>query len=143
MPNQGGIVTDMTDVQPYRPPSLARIAEIIRRDLQDDRERDAKRLIFGFADGFRSADDKAALIADEPSSTGDLGFDAALAGTAEYFAREAGLPSPEWTDGPGRFAEPWWFWAPRPVYHAYVLARTPAPFFRHGVFIAEEVFTRV
>jgi hypothetical protein len=113
----------MPDAPPYRPPSLARIAEVIRRDLEDNRERDAKRLIFGFADSFRDAGDKSALIAGEPQPTGD--------------------PAPEWTEAPGRFLETWWFWAPRPVYHAYVLARTPAPFFRHGVFIAEEVFTRV
>jgi hypothetical protein len=133
----------MPDAPPYRPPSLARIAEVIRRDLEDNRERDAKRLIFGFADSFRDAGDKSALIAGEPQPTGDPRFDAVLAGTAEYFAREAEIPAPEWTEAPGRFLETWWFWAPRPVYHAYVLARTPAPFFRHGVFIAEEVFTRV
>ncbi len=125
--------------------SLADIAGIMREDLAKGRTQDALRLLFGFADDFRGSSDagKALLIAGEPPPTGDGGFDALLAGAAEFFAREVGLPAPEWADGPARYAEPWFFVASGPALHAYVLARTPIAFAAHGVFIAREVFDRV
>jgi hypothetical protein len=55
---------------------------------------------------------------------------------------EAQIPVPEWADGDGRFAEPWWFVTSRPAFHAYVLAQTPSSFARHGVFVAREAFDR-
>jgi transcriptional regulator with XRE-family HTH domain len=125
--------------------SLAELAETIGRDLREGHERDALRLIFGFADDFRgsSRPGRIALLAQEPPLTGDVRFDAALAGIAELFASEAGIGAPPWVNGPGRFAEPWWFVASRPAFHAYTLAHTPALLARHGVFMAREVFDRV
>lgn len=124
--------------------SLAELAQTIQEDLKQDRERDALRLLFGFADDFRgsSRPGQAALLADEPAPTGDTRFDAALAGVAEFFADESAIPAPRWVDGPGRFVEPWWFVASRPAFHAYTLANTPAVFARHGVSMAREVFDR-
>lgn len=125
--------------------SLAELARPIEEDLGEGRERDALRLLFGFADDFRgsSRPGRIALLADEPPATGDARFDAALAGVAEFFAREATIPTPPWIDGPGRFVQPWWFVASLPALHAYTLAHTPAVFARHGVFMAREVFDRV
>jgi transcriptional regulator with XRE-family HTH domain len=125
--------------------SLAELAQTIKEDLGEGRERDALRLLFGFADDFRgsSRPGRIALLADEPPATGDARFDAALAGVAEFFAREAAIPAPSWIDGPGRFVKPWWFVASLPALHAYTLAHTPAVFARHGVFMAREVFDRV
>ncbi len=124
--------------------SLAELAQTIKEDLEDGRERDAVRLLFGFADDFRgsSRPGKIALLKDEPSGIGDARFDAALAGLAEQFAAEAAIVAPAWVNGPERFVEPWWFVASRPAFHAYTLAHTPAVFARHGVFIAREVFDR-
>lgn len=124
--------------------SLAELAQTIEDDLKDGRERDALRLLFGFADDFRgsSRPGKIALLRDEPPGTGDARFDAALAGVAELFAAEAAIVPPAWVNDPERFVEPWWFVASRPAFHAYTLARTPAVFARHGVFIAPEVFDR-
>jgi len=124
--------------------SLAELSPTISEDLLGDRESDALRLLFGFADDFRgsSRPGRIALIAEEPPSTGDARFDAALAGIAEFFAAEAGIAAPLWVNGPGRFLEPWWFVASRPAFHAYTLANTPALFARHGVFLAREVFDR-
>jgi transcriptional regulator with XRE-family HTH domain len=125
--------------------SLAELAETIRVDLDEGRERDALRLLFGFADDFRgsSRPGRMALIRDEPTLTGDNGFDAALAGVAELFAAEGAISAPSWVNGPTRFVEPWWFVASRPGFHAYTLANTPALLARHGVFMAGEVFDRV
>jgi transcriptional regulator with XRE-family HTH domain len=124
--------------------SLEQLAAMIADDLGDGREHDALRLLFGFADDFRgsSRPGKITLLQTEPPQTGDARFDAALAGTAEFFAREAAIPTPGWVDAPDRFVEPWWFVASRPAFEAYTLAHTPAVFARHGVFIAREVFDR-
>jgi transcriptional regulator with XRE-family HTH domain len=124
--------------------SLAELSPTISEDLRGKRESDAVRLLFGFADDFRgsSRPGRIALIAEEPPTTGDPRFDAALAGVAEFFAAEAQIAVPAWVNGPGRFVEPWWFIASRPAFEAYTLANTPALFARHGVFVAREVFDR-
>ena len=124
--------------------SLRDLAEQIKLDLTEGKEQDAARLLFAFADDFRGSPrpGKISLISDEPMPTGDVRFDAALAGLAEFFAAEAQIPVPDWTGGEGRFAEPCWFITSRPSFHAYVLAHTPASFARHGVFVAREVFDR-
>jgi len=124
--------------------SLAELSQTISEDLERGSERDALRLLFGFADDFRgsSRPGRIALLTDEPPLTGDARFDAALAGVAEFFAAEGALAAPTWVNKPARFVEPWWFVASRPAFHAYTLANTPACFARHGVFIAREVFDR-
>jgi transcriptional regulator with XRE-family HTH domain len=124
--------------------SLAEIGQTIGEDLEQGRERDALRLLFGFADDFRgsSRPGRIALLRDVPPRTGKTRFDAALGGVAEFFAGEGGIPPPAWVNEPERFVEPWWFVASRPAFHAYTLANTPAVFARHGVFIAREVFDR-
>lgn len=124
--------------------SLEEIAQVMREDLNNGQEDDALRLVFGFADDFRgsSRPGRIALLRDEPPPTGDPRFDAALAGTAEFFAAEADIVAPSWVEGSGRFVEPWWFVSSRPAFDAYALQHTPAVFARHGVFIAREVFDR-
>jgi transcriptional regulator with XRE-family HTH domain len=124
--------------------SLEQLAPEIAEDLALAREHDALRLLFGFADDFRgsSRPGKISLIREKPPGTGDPRFDAALAGTAEFFAREGDLAAPGWVEEPDRFVEPWWFATDRPAFEAYTFAHTPAVFARHGVFIAREVFDR-
>jgi transcriptional regulator with XRE-family HTH domain len=125
--------------------SLADLVTPISHDLEAEDEQSALRLIFGFADDFRgsSRPGQIALIAEEPTPTGDPRFDAVLAATAEFFAAEAGIGTPDWVNGPTRFVEPFWFIASRRAFHAYTLAQTPAVFARHGVMVAREVFDRV
>jgi len=125
--------------------SLADLVTSIAHDLAVNDEKSAMRLIFGFADDFRgsSRPGQIALIEERPGPTGEARFDAMLAATAEFFATEVGIALPEWTNENARFVEPWWFVASRPAFHAYTLAHTAAPFVRHGVFMAREVFDRV
>lgn len=124
--------------------SLEQLAPEIAEDIARAREHDALRLLFGFADDFRgsSRPGKISLIREKPPPTGDSRFDAVLAGTAEFFAREGAIAVPSWVDEPDRFVEPWWFATDRPAFEAYTFAHTPAVFARHGVFIAREVFDR-
>jgi transcriptional regulator with XRE-family HTH domain len=125
--------------------SLAELGQTIKEDLGRNDEQGALRLLFGFADDFRgsSRPGRVALLRNEPPPTGDVRFDAALAGVAELFAIEGEIAAPAWVDRPGRFVEPWWFVTSRREFHAYVLANTPAVLARHGVFMAREVFDRV
>jgi transcriptional regulator with XRE-family HTH domain len=124
--------------------SLAELGQTIEADLAQGLEQDALRLLFGFADDFRGSSraGRIALLGEEPASTGDTRFDAALAGVAELFAGEGAFAAPPWVNGTDRFVEPWWFVASRPEFHAYTLAHTPAVMARHGVFMAREVFDR-
>jgi transcriptional regulator with XRE-family HTH domain len=124
--------------------SLEQLAPEMAEDLAQARERDALRLLFGFADDFRgsSRPGQISLIHEEPPDTGDPRFNAALAGTAEFFARESEIAAPSWVEESSRFVEPWWFATDRPAFEAYTFAHTPAVFARHGVFIAREVFDR-
>jgi transcriptional regulator with XRE-family HTH domain len=124
--------------------SLEQLAPLIAEDLGQGRERDALRLLFGFADDFRGSSHpgRVALLSEEPPTTHDARFDAALAGAAEFFAREGAIAAPSWVNQPNRFVEPWWFATSRQAFEAYTLAHTPAVFARHGVFIAREVFDR-
>jgi transcriptional regulator with XRE-family HTH domain len=124
--------------------SLAQLSKTIQQDLEGGREQDALRLLFGFADDFRGSSRPGAieLIAQKPAATRDARFDAMLAGVAEFFATERGVPAPGWVDQPDRFVEPLWFVSSRPEFDAYTLANTPAAFARHGVLIAREVFDR-
>jgi transcriptional regulator with XRE-family HTH domain len=125
--------------------SLAELATDVSTDLERGRENDALRLLFGFTDDFRATPrpGRVALIRDEPRPTGDPRFDAALAGIAELFAAQAGIPLPRWVDGPERHVEPLWLVSSLPGMHAYALARTPAALLRHGVLMAKDVFERV
>jgi transcriptional regulator with XRE-family HTH domain len=124
--------------------SLAELSQTIQHDLEGGREQDALRLLFGFADDFRGSSRPGAieLIDQDPPATGDSRFDAALAGVAEFFATERGIPTPAWVNQPDRFVEPLWFVASRREFDAYTLANTPATFARHGVLVAREVFDR-
>ncbi|MHB1998928.1 MAG: helix-turn-helix domain-containing protein [Solirubrobacteraceae bacterium] len=124
--------------------SLSELSPLIAEDVADDRERDALRLLLGFADDFRGSSraGQVELIRLKPDATGDARFDAALAGVAELLSIEAGLSTPAWVNEPDRFAEPWWFATSRRAFDAYTLAHTPAALARHGVFIAREAFDR-
>jgi transcriptional regulator with XRE-family HTH domain len=76
--------------------SLAQLAQTMAEDLGQGGERDALRLLFGFADDFRASSrpGRIALLHEEPPPTGDARFDATLAGAAEFFAREESIPAP-------------------------------------------------
>jgi transcriptional regulator with XRE-family HTH domain len=124
--------------------SLEEIARVIAEVPPPVRPEDALRLVFGFTDDFRgsSVAGRRSLIAQAPGRTGERRFDALLAGTAEFFTAESQLPVPRWVDDPDRFCEPFWVVARSPGLEPYVIARSPAAFSRHGVFIAREVFDR-
>ncbi|MGI8873662.1 MAG: hypothetical protein ACR2KP_04925 [Egibacteraceae bacterium] len=113
------------------------IRESFKGAPDDDGER--LRLVREFVrtaqDDAASAEDVSALVADDPGTTGDPGWDAAVAGVAEWVAGRLGGIVPEWTDDPGRFLDVWWHAETTGFGRAGALANAPAALRRRGVLI--------
>jgi transcriptional regulator with XRE-family HTH domain len=124
---------------------MAAVSRDLRRILRHEGERGAWRRLLDFLDDFRASPraGQAWLVAEEPRPCGDARFDAAMAAMAELLCDEAGLPWPDWTSGPGRFAEPWWFVSGLAGFEAMALRDSPIEFKHHGVFVNERAFERV
>ncbi|MFM7536553.1 MAG: hypothetical protein ACKO91_12285 [Acidimicrobiales bacterium] len=77
---------------------------------------------------------RVALSLREPSPTGDVRYDAALAALVDHYAAEEALPIPAWTSQPSlTLADPW---IPDPYAPDDIAALTPPAFVRHGVLLA-------
>lgn len=123
---------------PTRAPTAAAVAQAIRDDLDDRAGSDdrAFRSLLVLSDGLSTATDpiKVALTVAPPPSTGDLRFDAAIAGIVEHHLSEDRLPVPAWVHDPARaLSEPW---TPDPYAGDDIEADTPAALRRHGVLLA-------
>ncbi len=79
--------------------------------------------------------DRAGLVEHEPPSTGDVRWDALLAGAVEHGCYRHGLAVPAWTVDPGRFLERWWFVSTVPGLRASAFAEAPAALANRGVFL--------
>ena len=118
--------TALPDDTVYRklwPPTMASTALQIREDIcQGASESDTLRVIIQASDDFPrlTLPEERAFFLIEPGATGDVRYDALLAGLAVHVCREAGLEStPAWTRAPGRMLnEMWWFDSPAPSLHA-------------------------
>ncbi len=118
--------TALPDDTIYRdlwPPTLASTAMQVREDIHAGvGEGDKLRVIIQASDDFPKLTSPAerAFFLAEPGLTGDVRYDALLAGLAVHLCREAGLAStPAWTRAPGRLLdEIWWFDSPTPTLHA-------------------------
>lgn len=75
------------------------------------------------------------LIAPTPPSTGDVRWDALLAGVGEMLALRHHLPVPAWTAAPERFLTRWWTIADRPGAAVSAFTETPAALANRGVFL--------
>lgn len=99
-----------------------------------------------FLDDFIRAEDKAALIEDEPSWTfeeaGRWYFD--FAATAHKLADDNGLPVPSWCLEDRYFSkEPYWaFGTEDDGFKAYLLENTPKEFVWHGLFLGPNILER-
>jgi hypothetical protein len=118
--------TALPDDTVYRtlwPPTMASTALQIREDIcQGVSESDTLRVIIQASDDFPklTLPEERAFFLIEPGATGDVRYDALLAGLAVHVCRKAGLEStPAWTRAPGRMLnEMWWFDSPAPSLHA-------------------------
>ncbi|MGH9164754.1 MAG: hypothetical protein ACRDZW_04475, partial [Acidimicrobiales bacterium] len=81
------------------------------------------------------ATDRLSLVEAEPARTGDVRWDALLAGIAEWLAARGSVPAPTWVGRPERtLPEPW---SPHGLASLRRLAAVNAPpqIRRHGVLI--------
>lgn len=115
----------------YVPLSLAGLAE----ELQSSHGERRWRLLQEFLRGYREADDRAALLTEEPPPINPE-WDALLGGLAEHLAARDGLPLPSWSTASIRFLPGWWFArATDRDGRSDALATTPAAVAGRGVWL--------
>ena len=119
------------------------VAGIARRTLAGEDFRAAVRELLDELSLLQTSAQCAGAIAEEPPPTGKAEQDAYLAGLAEHFAAQAGIPRPEWTTDPKRFLDRFFFWSDTEGFRAIAIAQSPAAFRRRGVFITRQALERV
>lgn len=128
-------------------PTIVGIASEIRRCLgaEPPDRHEALRWAAQFVADFERAPagERPGLVVDEPATTGDLRWDALLAGLAEHLCFHHVLPVPRWALDPGRFLETWWFVSPYPSVHASAFVATPAALANRGVILHASSLTSV
>jgi hypothetical protein len=83
--------------------------------------------------GRASAPELAAMIRERPKLTGDARADALIAGVAEHLAAVREVRCPDWTSGPERFLDRFWFVSAEPGFRAIAIAQTPVALKRRGI----------
>lgn len=76
------------------------------------------------------------LVRDEPALTGDERWDALLAALAEYLNAKLDRAPPDWADS--RILTRPWFPSQLKVLRVQSLARAPAAFRKHGVYLTAD-----
>ncbi|MBT8223972.1 MAG: hypothetical protein HKP61_09170 [Dactylosporangium sp.] len=96
------------------------------------------RLIAEFLEEYRwePADERLALLADEPDSTGDQRWDVFLAALAEHLAARDGHRAPSWAEE--RSLRQFWFPFNTRAARVDAIVHAPAAFRRRGVFVAPQ-----
>src|SRR5579863_1504304 len=96
------------------------------------------RLVAEFLEDYRwePPDSRSALLAAEPSGTGDDRWDVFLAALAEHLAAKDGHAAPEWAEN--RSLQQLWFPFNTRAARADALVHAPAAFRRRGVYVAPE-----
>jgi hypothetical protein len=81
-------------------------------------------------------------ITEAPDPTGDARRDAYLGALGEHLALRHGVPRPEWTCGPERFLDTFWFVSSVRGFRALAVAQSPAAFRRRGIMIVPSSLDR-
>lgn len=113
--------------------------------VADADERRAWREVIQLSDDLNASDGavRVALSVAEPPPTGDLRYDALIAGVVDHWLSRGRLPRPTWVRAPERTLEPAWDVEPLPELRAAARETTPRAFARHGVFVAASEFESV
>lgn len=121
-------------VLPTTLPSVAQIAAEVAHHLEARHEDRAYRRVLGLHDALVRADAalRVALTVAPPPSTGDVRWDALIAGVVAHDLH--GLPQPAWVHEPDRRATGW-FVDDVEALHEEIRRHTPPAFKRRGVFI--------
>lgn len=124
-----------TPVSAYRPMTLVDLAGHL---AATDHDRHRWPPVAQFLEEYRHepADDRSALLADEPPTTGSARWDVFLAALAEYLATRDGRGAAAWT-ATRRLTV---FWLPfgSPAARVDAVVRVPASFRSRGIFLAPQ-----
>lgn len=117
----------------YQPMS---IAELALRLLHQTDEKIRWKHVWEFLEEYRweSADRQAALLQDEPASTGDEQWDALMAAMAEHLAARLNIGPPAWSRS--RILATPWFPSSLRSKRMEALVWAPAAFRKHGVYLS-------
>ena len=128
---------------PTRSSTVAEAADAIRAHLDAGNEDGAYRDVIQFNDDLVREHGalRVAIVVTPPADTGDVRYNAILAGLVEFRLREERLPLPTWTKS--RPLAERWFVDPHFVNDPATIGRTPAPFRRRGVIIDAAELTSV
>ncbi len=131
-------------VLPTSAPSIADWVTQISHDLCSGDTAAARTVFVRVADSFSAQEPavRVALSVQPPPSTGDAGFDAAVAGLVDYLLGRAGLPVPYWVADVPSAPDPLYL-VPTKALRDLVKASTPAPFRSRNVYVPEEFFESV
>jgi transcriptional regulator with XRE-family HTH domain len=113
-------------------------AAAVRDDLARGREDAAFRDVLQLNDDLLAERGamRVVLTIAAPGATGDVRYDALIAGLVEWRLARDRLPRPEWLTIAPRLRTPWWV-DPSTADDAAVAAATPSPLRRRGVFLDE------
>jgi len=118
--------------------SLYRIADLALDIAQSPAQDDKKKLRYVF-EFMRGAHEETALVnvlvSGEPQTTGDLRFDALLAGIAEDLCVLVGEVPPQWVNSDARTLKNAWWVSSLAAGRAQALVHCPAALRRRGVMI--------
>lgn len=115
-------------------------------DIADGYDAETIELLFGqFLDDFKRAQNKLALIVDEPSWENDPGrwvYD--FAATAHKLALDNNLPVPQWVLDEKYVAEvpQYAFGTENPEFQTYLRQTTPRAFQWHNLYLGENILSR-
>jgi hypothetical protein len=120
---------------PYRPMSVARLAELLAEAGSDTLR---WRLVAEFLEEYRWEPPmtRANLLSDEPAGTGDERWDVFLAALAEHVAARDDRAAPSWVDT--RILRRFWFPFNTPAARVDAVVHAPAAFRRRGVYVAAQ-----
>jgi len=122
---------------PFRTSTVYETATFIRDDLSAGEFLHAFRSIIQLNDNLERADPatRVALCVTPPGATGDIRFDALIAGLVEFNLESAHLPKPLWVSDLRFFLDTPWDLEQIPQLQEQARSATPEQFSRHGVFI--------
>ena len=118
----------------YQPLTVARLGALLVGATESRRWRLLAEFLENY--GWEPVEARAALLRDEPVTTGDMRWDVFLAALAEYLAAKDGRGAPPWTEE--RSLRQFWFPFNTRAARVDALVHASAAFRRRGVYVAAQ-----
>jgi len=130
---------------PTMKPSVAEFALVIGEAIREKKFSRAFRLLIQLSDNLNAVEPDicVALCASPAPLTGDVRYDALLAGLVEFTLHEKGLPVPGWVSEETRILSQRWVVDKYAIDLTKALKRTPRTFLKHNVVIDAQEFASV